>query len=157
MYFVLSTRKSFSSIWKIILVQIDLKGEAHRKVYFGVRLFSSLSTEVHKKNSFSFGQRLRGPETNLLYTLSVPEATTPFDYSYPRTPRQKTQSCIRWLAVWLQRPTDIFLLSSCVSETNFTSSAPARLQHMQYPGWSAPYIRVLGVLGCHITNLYPGC
>ena len=95
MYFVLSTRKSFSSIWKIISVQIDLKGEAHRKVYFGVRLFSSLSTEVHKKNSFSFGQRLRGPETNLLYTLSVPEATTPFDYSYPRTPRQKTQSCIR--------------------------------------------------------------
>ena len=39
MYFVLSTRKSFSSIWKIISVQIDLKGEAHRKVYFGVGYF----------------------------------------------------------------------------------------------------------------------
>ena len=124
MYFVLSTRKSFLSNRKIILVQIDLKGEAHRKVYFGVGYFLFYQLRFIKKNSFSFGQRLRGQETNLLYTLSVPEATTPFDYSYPRTPRQKTQSCIRWLAVWLQRPTDIFLLSSCVSETNFTSNAP---------------------------------
>ena len=84
MYFVLSTRKSFSSIWKIILVQIDLKGEAHRKVYFGVGYFLFYQLRFIKKTLSHLGKglevrkqiyciRLAFRKQQHLLTIRIPE------------------------------------------------------------------------------------